>query len=248
MHIVQNGYGMSIKLSGSLAKSATKNKLAPHLDRVIGEGDFEWTYTYSPKIGDDGWHPSGDCTPSLRDLYLKAKGELAERPISTSLYKTFQVGHFFHAYVQHLVVEKLQFCDWDAIERTGTKKWNDDPYGYATGSGDIAPITLPTHGELLVDMKTMNAHDFRGHSLPAWTKDKWECQVNIYMDFFDLDRAIILGIMKDSPHDFKEFFFPKNQELVDAIYKKWELVSECLANNIEPPADEEVYLPLKGCR
>lgn len=232
-----------MKLPSSF-RTAHRFKLVPLIERAIAQGDFEWTFDYSPKRGDDGWHPSGHCTPSLQELYRHARGELKDE-IRPSLYKTFMVGHFWHQYLQTLMVEN-GLAEPDAIERSGESRWGLGPFQYATGSGDIAPAVLPHHGEYLVDIKTMNGHDFRGYSMPEWTKDKWECQVNIYMDFFDLERALILGVQKDSPHDLREFEFRRNQPLIDAIYLKWRIVSECLESEVLPPADEEVQLPLNG--
>jgi hypothetical protein len=235
------------KAFGPLAKGY---KLAPLLDKHIGKGDFEWTFDYEPKRADDAWHPSGDCTPTLFQLYKSAKTRQVEE-ISTSLYKTFMVGHFWHQYIQTLLLNG-DFCDTSAIERSGYKSWDSvngepmKPFRWVTGSADVAPVTIPRHGDYLLDIKTMNGHDFRSNGIPAWTKDKWECQVNIYMDFFDFDKAMILGVMKDSPHDFKEFEFERNDELIDALYKKWKLVSACLDEDVAPPEDEEYDLPLVG--
>jgi hypothetical protein len=92
----------------------------------------------------------------------------------------------------------------------------------------------------------MGSHAFRNNDPPASATDKWECQMSIYMDFFDLDEAIILGINKDSPHDFKEFTYLRNQPLVEAIYDKWKLVAMCLNEEVEPPVDEDIELPLQG--
>lgn len=243
---------MPIKLDkksfGSVAKG---DILVPHLDKIIGQGDFNWTFDYSPKVEDTAWHPSGDCTPSVHDLWSKTQGLATERPISISLYKTFIVGHFWHQYVQHIVVYGLGYADESSIERKGKRVWDgtDDkpiPFHWATGAGDIAPCEIPGHGEYLVDIKTMNAHDFNSPRPPRWAVDKWECQVNIYMDFFDLDKAIILGVMKDSPHDFKEFEFTRNQPLIDEIYNKWKLVGGCLKADLEPPVDHDIDLPLAG--
>lgn len=177
-----------------------------------------------------------------------------------SLYKTFMVGHFWHQYLQWITVEILDFAKPEAIERTGKKGWGDcihsgglkhevchyADWHYATGSGDIAPVYIPTWGEFLVDFKTMGAHMYKPNIPPGDTIIKWECQANIYMDFFDLERALIVGICKDSPHDFKEFEFHRNQPLVDAIYGKWQLVSACIDEGIEPPVDEVIELPTRG--
>jgi hypothetical protein len=261
-----------------------KWKLVPHLEKTIGQGDFEWNFDYTPKIKDDAWHPSGDCTPSLHALYLKATGQLDEAPLTATSYKTFMNGHFWHAYLQWIVQHKLKFADHQAIERRGHKLWaepvasyskhdlyfyregrdvsdnllrvwpdSDDrtakvqpkPYHWATGSGDIAPCSIPVYGDYIVDFKTVNTRMFTyGPSDDVLAK--WECQGNIYMDFFDGDRILFVGIQKDYPHDMKEWEFRRNQPLIDAIYKKWMLVSECLDEGIVPPEDEEFPLPLEG--
>lgn len=258
---------MAIKLKKTdFVRNLIKNhKLAGHLDKAIGEGEFKWSATFEPKEGDDGWHPSGDCVPSCTQLYNKAKFVMEEesKP-STSLMKSFQVGHFWHAYIQHIVVERLGFADEDAIERRGKTGWGDmkkrltptfvgastqffyKPFHYATGSADIAPCAIPGLGDYLVDIKTMGAHDFKQQSLPTWCAAKYECQINIYMDWFDLEKAIILCVSKDSPHTFKEYEFTRNQSLIDTIYNKWKLVGDCLEIGEIPPEDYQVELPLVG--
>lgn len=230
----------------SFGRLAVGDKLVPHLDKAIGLGDFKWKFDYSPKEVDDAWHPSGDCTPSTRDLYLKATGRVEDNPIPAALRKTFLVGHFWHQYIQYILVEQLGYATASNIERKGERRWADGPYRWVTGSADVAPLVLPSGDEYLLDIKTMNAHNFRGQNAPAWAVDKWECQVNIYMDFFDLDKAIILGVMKDSPHDFREFEFTRNDELIQALYSKWKLVGRCIDAEVEPPADGDEDLPLQG--
>lgn len=260
---------MAIKLKKTdFVRSLVKNhKLAGDIDKAIGRGEFEWSATFGPKVGDLAWHPSGDCVPSALALYAKAQAvlaqEAAQKP-SVSLSKTFQVGHFWHAYIQHIVVEKLGYATWDDIERRGMRVWGnslktDDllpipenygakPFHWATGSADIAPCHLPVHGDYLVDIKTMGAHDFKQMGLPSWCAPKYECQVNIYMDWFDLERAIILCVSKDSPHEFKEYEYERNQPLIETIYGKWGLVGACVEQNEPPPEDYEVELPFVGPR
>jgi len=245
---------MAIKLNNhSMArKLASKTKLAVHIDKVIEEvGDFAWSYSYEPKTGDNAWHPSGDCTLTPRELFDKAIGAKEKESIGGGLRKTFQVGHFWHAYLQHVVVEHLGFADWDAIERGGQRVWteeNGEPkaYNWCRGSADIAPVKIPRHGEFLVDFKTMGSFDFKRMQLPDWSAAKYEAQMNIYMDFFDLEQAIIVGINKDSPHELKEFIFNRNQPLIDTIYNKWQYVSECLEDGTIPDPSQEWELPIRG--
>jgi hypothetical protein len=245
---------MAIKLTKhSMArKLVTKTKLAVHLDRVIeSAGDFEWTYKYEPKTGDNAWHPSGDCTLSPRELFDKATGAVEKDSIGGGLRKTFQVGHFWHGYLQEIVVNQLGYATPDAIERPGQKIWAEEngkpkAYHWCRGSADVAPVTIPGQGEFLVDFKTMGSFDFKRTTLPDWSAAKYECQMNIYMDFFDLERTIVLCINKDSPHEFKEFIFNKNQPLIDTIYDKWQYVSDCLDNGNIPNSAETWELPIRG--
>lgn len=246
----------NINLDKVVRNMGQKMLLAPHIDLALADaGEFEWDAHFTPKLPDDAWHPSGDCTPSLRELYLKASGQLAERTFPVSLRKTFMVGHFWHQYLQWVVEHQLAFCDASCIERRGIRHWGGHdmidgkihplPYHWATGAGDVAPCTIPGAGDFAIDFKTMNARMFTTGPTPDYL-DKWECQGNIYLDFFDLERIIFVGICKDSPHDMKEWIFERNQPLIDAIYLKWHVVSECLDEGVEPPEDEDIWLPVKG--
>lgn len=301
---------ITLKNNKTVRSLVNKDKLTPHLDKALAEGEFEWEYKFDGKAKDDAWHPSGDCTPSLLDLYEKATRDPNEptEKHSVGLVKTFQVGHFWHQYLQWVVAEKLQFAGWSQIEVVGHKWWGDpippadvedwplndhggdmhkrmyrkenlyylrypeqqdgrvtpdmfkswpsdetgmckvrpQPFHWVRGSADICPVNIPVHGEYLVDFKTMNAHDFRQSGPPERYADKWECQLNIYMSLFDMERAIIVGVQKDSPHDLKEFHYERNQPLIDAIYTKWHIVSDCLDEGVPPTDEPEVKLPLRG--
>lgn len=245
---------MAIKLTNSnfVKQLVLNHKLVPYLDREIAKGDFEWSFTYKPKERDDGWHPSGDCIASPHLLWLAAKERIEDKVedrLTATNYKAFAVGHFWHQYLQHIVLHHLEFCKADAIERKGLRSWDGNkprPFHYVSGSADIAPCTLPTYGDFLVDFKTTKSFDFKQNNLPIGLSQKWECQVNIYLDLFDMEQALIVGILKDAPHDMKEWIFTRNQPLIDAIYQKWQLVSKCLDEDIEPPEEEAIDLPFKG--
>jgi hypothetical protein len=150
----------------------------------------------------------------------------------------------------------LGFAEESAIERIGARYWGLDiqavnasppapadygvrPYHWATGAGDIAPCVIPKHGEYVVDFKTMSAFQYKGSELPEWAREKYEAQINIYMDFFDLEKGLIVAICKDSPHEMKEFEFTRNQPLIDHIYDKWKYVSGLLDDEEEPEAQHD---------
>lgn len=257
---------MGLKLSSSIdldkvvRSLGQKMILAPHIDLAIGEAEWEWDAHFHPKHGDSAWHPSGDCTPSLRDLYLKATGQAAERPIGPPLRKIFAIGHFYHQWYQYIVEHQLGFAGPEDIERRGMKGWGTQldlivdngnrksvqhrPYHWATGSADIAPCKIPGQGEYVIDFKTMNPRMFATGPSPDYAA-KWECQGNVYMDFFDMDRVLFVGIDK-ATGDMREWTYHRNQPLIDAIYTKWKIVSECITEGIEPPEDEDIALPLQG--
>jgi len=251
---------MAIKLtSTTLTKNLVKRtKLIQHLDRAFENWDeTDFVFTHGPKGKDDAFHPSGDCTPSINDLYDKVikhlDGEDTFGPISASLRKTFMVGHYWHAILQHLLVHELGFATPESIECRGAKRWGNGAFHWATGSADVAPCAIPKHGDWIVDFKTMNGRVFAQEGLPNYTDNhgyttgqKWEAQVNIYMDWFDLEHGLIVGVNKDSPHAFKEFEFIRNQPLIDAIYHKWELISYCLEDDDVPHPSEDPPLEFIG--
>lgn len=254
---------MAIKLkkngldrSKFLTNLVNRDKLTPHLDRAAQE-EFEWSYKYEGKEKDDAWHPSGSCVPPISELYHMATTVEEERKLK-SMQKVFQLGHFWHQYMQQLIL-RLGFADESGVERRGIRGWGHAavntvrdvpgdripwaPYHWARGSADVAPCVIPSIGEFVVDFKTMGNHDFKQAGLPSWCADKYEAQINIYMDFFDLERALIITIQKDTPHDFKEYEFVRNQPLIDTVYQKWEAVSHVLDH--EYSSDRERDLEIK---
>jgi hypothetical protein len=246
-----------------LVKPMGKNRiLVPQLEKAFVGFDDSWTFTYEPKRGDSAWHPSGHCTPDASQLYdmvhdayhgyldpdtTWVKGEV------TGPQKSFMVGHYWHQLIQYVIV-KIGLAEPEAIEAIGVKAWNDiayqhhggtpKPFHWVRGQGDIAPLVTPEWTGL-VDIKTMNSNSFKGAvggSLPAGFAHKYYCQIQIYMDLFDLDQALILGVNKDAPHDFCELTYVRNQDIIDAIYAKWRFVSDCLQRDIVPSsADDKTY-------
>jgi hypothetical protein len=235
-------------------KAAPRWKLVSHLEKAIAEFDDPWTFTYEPKVGDLAWHPSSDCTPPPSALYESAYRRLNNLPKEGRTFsrKNGFVGHFWHQFLQHILVAKLGFAEPTAIEATGIKVWGFDPdleptaFHYATGKADVAPCSIPKHGDYVVDFKTMQSSQFRQNGIPEHFREKYMCQINIYMDWFGLDNGLIVCVNKDTPHDMKEFEYRRNDGLVEAIYDKWLFVGDCLLHN-DPPNDiddEQFRLPL----
>src|ERR1035437_5024746 len=83
--------------------------LTPHLDKFAGY-DEPWEFKYKSKEKDDAWHPSGDCMPSAVDLYAQTQSK-GRRNFSTSLQRSFMVGHFWHQLLEHIICHELEFCE-----------------------------------------------------------------------------------------------------------------------------------------
>lgn len=229
-----------------------RHKLVPHLDKFLQDESnlTEFSFTHEIKEKDDAWHPSGHCTPTVSELYHYATvGHKEPRDFGVSMMKTFYVGHFWHQLLQFAAVrsgivavdsiERKSKRDWSWPYPKDSERWNPRPFHWVAGAADIAPITLADN-EYGVDFKTMSAHQYKTNGLPDWCKGKYEAQVNIYMDLFNLEHFLIVAVCKDSPHEMKEFEFKRNQPLIDVIYDKWEFVSECLDAGVPPtPATDE---------
>lgn len=246
-----------------------KQILAPYIDKELRTFDEPWKASFEPKGGDTAWHPSSHCDMSPTKLYnyavdyMDTTDEPSEAlPISESLRKSFAVGHFWHQFLQYIVTEQLKFCTWDTVEHRGSNIWKyknkisgshlPEPFHWATGSADHSEIDLPSGWNGIIDYKTINGPIFSKISKEEIPFNefgfaaKYECQINIYMDFFDKDKGMIFGICKDSPHAFHEWIFERNQSLIDAIYAKWSYVSDCLDKEEAPDPEVQFELPLQG--
>lgn len=240
---------MAVKLDKTkvLRGIVDKQKLVPWLDKAIEQaGDFDWHYDFERKHGDEAFHPSSHCIPEPLEIYNGIMDEKEHSPLPASLIKTFAVGHFWHSYLYHILCDKLNFADWSDIECPGTRVWgmNGDgspkPYHFSQGKADVAKCSIPKHGDYLIDFKTMNTIDYRGAGLPKRFHQKYIAQANIYMDWFDMEKALIVKIQKDSPHEFAEVEIFRNQALIDAIYDKWKFTGIFLHEKSPPPSSNEL--------
>ncbi len=64
------------------------------------------------------------------------------------------------------------------------------------------------------------------------------------MDWFDTDKAFVLAICKDSPHQMHEYQIVKDVPLLQDIYERWSYVKWCLDNDEEPTDGEYHVDPL----
>jgi hypothetical protein len=230
-------------MANPFAKMLAKNELlVPHLDNWFAQYELlpeTLKFEIHPhKEDDDAFHPSS-ADACARYLYAKRSGHLPERGKSLDVQrnKTFLFGHFFHAMIQHVVVYELKFGPPEIIEKEyrwggKTKKGNEF---WSRGFTDLARVEIPGQPEpILVDIKTMQSNQFALNQVPYATWDKWHAQVQLYLDWEDLDTGIILAAEKDNPHRFKEHRITRDPLFVNNIYDQWEYVADCLADMVVP--------------
>lgn len=252
-------------------------RIAPFIDKYIDENpEYSWTFTLEPKIGDDAFHPSGDCTPSCYDLWYARKFPQA-RELTISNKKTFSLGHYYHQWLQDILVrigfskpeelevrgghswdsnpEKMIVSDLEFVEGIGPEKawglfpeaedsrifFKPKPFHWTTGSAD-AVVTLPDGYVLLADFKSMSSNDMRVEYPPERYEKKWECQGSMYCEWHDKEEIVFIGVNKESPHNFKEFVYKRNTPLVEAIYEKWQVVSQALDEDFELEEGDDISL------
>lgn len=228
------------KLGSQFAKHFVTNEvLVPHLNNWFGNTENfpeEIRFSIKPhKEADDAFHPSS-ALMCHRALLAKMEGLLPPEMARIDSQKTFMVGHYYHALIQYIVVEGLGFSTWDNIEKEFDLYFetpNGNPYR-VRGFPDISRMSVPDGREFLVDIKTMMARIYAQPNLPEGLLEKYRAQVQLYMEFEDIDNAIILAVEKDTPHRFKEIEVERDGSFVDEILEGWELVVDSRAEGIIP--------------
>lgn len=210
---------------------AKKEILVPHINNYLARADFPKTFDIAiptHKEPDDAFHPSGDCTPCECELYAKFTGTATKQELNATSHKNFFVGHFWHGLLQDILCDRLGFCEKDDIEK---ELRFQDPKWWARGFADIAKCDIPGKGSYLIDFKTMNTFSYQKPNEKLLAK--WQLQVACYMAWDNrVESAIIIGIQKDTPHEFKEFVFQRDDSILEPIYEKWTRVSEAMQKGI----------------
>lgn len=212
--------------------------LVPHLTAYFANGKFpdEIPVMVHPnKEEDDAFHPSS-ATRCSREIFAMRQGDLTGKAHTAEQQLNFIIGHMYHSLLQWIMVEGLGFCTWADVEKEHDLHFtteNGNPYR-VRGFIDFARVEIPNRGTYLVDIKTMNSRLFAQDSLPATTHEKYEAQVRTYLEFEDLDHAIILCVSKDSPHRFKEVLVERDTDFVERTMDRWEDVTDAIAAGVIP--------------
>lgn len=216
--------------ANKLVKSLSSKSflLTPHIERYLASGNFpdEWNLVIRNKKekrdygeADIRFSPSSDTVSTVEEIVKRHATAYAEEPLTAAMRITFDCGSMWHEYLENIILA-MGFIEPEGVEQYFIKKI-ERPKGiaYTSGIGDLVGVNIPGAGKWLVDVKTMNAHSFK--SMPPYLMEKYVAQINLYGEWFGYKKLMILGVSKDSPHNFKEIIVPFNQSLVDSIYDRW---------------------------
>jgi hypothetical protein len=217
--------------------------LVPLIESYQRQAQFpeKWQIEIRNRKDPDGFfHPSSHAFVPPSVLYQDMRGLLIHAKPSPALRRTFDCGHMWHGYIQAMLLE-MGYVTKENIEHYVVAE-REGKFGLFTGAGtgDLVDVQIPGHGSWLVDIKTMNKVEFEQGANP-FTMKKWVAQVSCYMDWFDADRAMILAVSKDSPHDFREYQILKDVPMLQEIYDRWSYVRWCLDND-EKPTDGDYHV------
>lgn len=225
--------------SKKLLKTLTAGRgaiLVPHIEAYQARGKFppEWHITISNTKADDGFfHPSSHCLLSPLALYNDRMGFGKHEAISPTLRRTFDCGHMWHGYLQNILVD-IGLVTQENVERHIVKEIvTGNGMAIGSGTGDLVDVTIPGHGQWLVDLKTMNKPEFEAGATQH-TLEKWTAQVNCYGDWFGFEKMMVLAICKDSPHNMREYTILRDDALLAGIYDKWTYVASCMDRGEAP--------------
>jgi hypothetical protein len=82
-----------------------------------------------------------------------------------------------------------------------------------------------------VEVKTQNP---RGYGQTKDTLDSWECQLQVTMDGLGYEEGVLFVVEMAYPWQMREFRVRRDEELLKAIYDKWEKVLKCVIAGTPP--------------
>lgn len=242
-------------MSKFLKALGRKEIITPHLDR--------WFDRMKPKVGDISlpislvkeedtyFHPSSHTTGCARTIFKAFDPHFAEENGRRSFNnKVMANGHLWHALLEHVIVNELEFADsfevplWaarSANAESSVRVYQEDPKSMngnlwvAKGTLDIPYVCPPgSPQEYVVDIKTMNPESFGLERPPEYLWQKYVAQMQLYLDWTDTDRGILLCVKAANPFDFKEIVIERDHDHASYIYLKWDKVATALALGIPP--------------
>lgn len=163
------------------------------------------------------FHPSQlmeDCPRKLTyDLMGVAPTDVRSRVISGSLQRVFDVGTWYHVYIQNILYQL------GLLEQAEVPVVN--PERYLNGKADGVFKKEVFGCKTVLEIKTMNSFIY-GRAIFKPFK-KHEFQASLYARELGAEKVLYLYINKDTS-EIKQFLEPLNEEMLDTADKKMESI------------------------
>lgn len=174
------------------------------------------------------FHPSqlmDSC--SRADVYSlmgTPPSDIVSRGISAALQRTFDVGTWYHLYLQNIlyVAGVLEQAEVPVISKKG----------FINGKGD-GVFKEEVFGEkVLLEIKSMNSFMF---AKAVWKPfKKHEFQASIYAKELEINKILYLYVNKNTS-EMREFLMDINGEMVETAYKKMSTIIKLVEDKKLPP-------------
>ena len=158
------------------------------------------------------------------DISGVAPSDHTKRKIGAALQRTFDVGTWYHIYVQNLLFQ-LGLLEGAEVPVVNKKK-------YLNGKAD-GVFKEDVFGEKVVlEIKTMNSWNYQKAVFKPFKKH--EFQASLYARELGIKKVLYLYINKDTS-EMKDFLMPINEEELAAADKKMDKIIELVKVGELPP-------------
>lgn len=173
------------------------------------------------------FHPSSlleDCPRRLTyDLLKTAPTDAIIRPISPALQRIFDVGSWYHLYIQNILYT-TGLLEQAEVPVINTEK-------YINGKADGVFFKKVFGKKTVLEIKSMNHWNFQKAIFKPFKKH--EFQASLYGRELDAELILFLYIDKDTS-EMKEFLVPVNEEMLAQADKKMNLIVDCVKTKTLP--------------
>lgn len=174
------------------------------------------------------FHPSQlmDCCPRMMVYELSGTKptDVTLRPIGAALQRTFDVGTWYHIYMQAILY------NIGLLEQAEVPVVNEEKYLNGKADGVFKEEVF---GEKVVlEIKTMNNWNFTKAIFKPFKKH--EFQASLYARELGAKKVLYLYINKDTS-EIREFLMPINEEQLSLADKRMEMVIQCVKHGVITP-------------
>lgn len=209
---------------GCFSPKSVKRQLKKTL-RAVDEEDFEreqffieFSRLYSTVMAPDkrtfgAFHPSqllDGCSRAFAYELLNIPPEHKVRKISPAVQRIFDVGTWYHVYIQNILYEQ------GVLEQAEVPVVNKEKFIDGKADGVFKPEVFGGE-KVLLEIKTMNTWNFSKAVFRPFKKH--EFQASIYARELGATKVLYLYINKDTS-EIREFLMPLNDEQLEIADKK----------------------------